>query len=68
MSDEYDGFAGDRFTRWCDVNGVASISLERLADGGSRMRYFRADGSEVGADSYPYDAKLTPYTRADGRC
>jgi len=53
----------DRLERWMTVNGVATID----AFGGDRVRYFRADGSEViPATSYGYDAVLTPYTNVVG--
>ena len=58
----------DRMDRWMYVNGVVHVGWELRADGSAgRMIYSRADGSMVDpANSYPYDAMLTPYTKVEG--
>lgn len=57
-----------RFERWCEANGITNILQHRTDDGVWTLHYFRSDGSEVSpADSFGYDAALTPYTRTGGR-
>jgi hypothetical protein len=59
----------DRLIKWFDANSIVSIGRQRLSDGKLRVRYFRADGSEVfigRGNSYPYDA-ITPYSRVAGK-
>jgi len=52
----------DRWERWMSANGVDAVDFN-----GDRVRYFRADGSEVNPTaSYGYDARLTPYTNVEG--
>jgi hypothetical protein len=66
MSDDEDD--DDPLHRWFDANGVIGVRYSRLDDGKMMTVYVRADGSEViPAESYGYDAKLTPYTKTDGR-
>jgi hypothetical protein len=66
--DDDDEVYDDRMDRWMEVNGITRMGWRVLDDGSVRMLYVRADGSEVTPENqYPYDALLTPYTRAVGR-
>lgn len=59
----------DRLNKWFEVNGIVSLGEQKLSDRSLRMRFFRADGSEVfigKGNSYGYD-DVTPYSRVAGK-